>query len=142
MYAHHQDHVHLIEGGKDAFGGRLWVKRDANMDAKFADLTGCGSGIGDNLHVEIDQLHAALFGEDRGVLQWIGDHQVGIEIGLGRHADRLDDRRADRDIRDEMAVHYVEMDQVTAGAHHLVDLGGEDAEIGRQDRGQESGGAG
>ena len=44
------------------------------------------------------------------------------------------DQRPDRDRRDEVAVHHVEVDHPRAGVHHLVDLGAEPGEVGREDR--------
>ena len=49
-------------------------------------------------------------------------------------AQRLADERADREIRDVVVVHDVEVDEVGAGRDDGVDLLAEAREVGRQDR--------
>jgi len=50
------------------------------------------------------------------------DHQMAVEDLVRAVADRLDNWRAEGDVRHEMAVHHVEMDPVRAGAHDRLDL--------------------
>ena len=45
---------------------------------------------------------------------WIFDLQVHVERNLRDPFDRLDDRRSDRDVRDEMSVHHVDVDEIGA----------------------------
>ena len=65
------------------------------------------------------------------------DHQVTVEHSPGLVnlvADRLDDHGADRDRRDEVAVHDVDVDSPRAGLHDRAHLLAEACVIGRQDR--------
>ena len=67
------------------------------------------------------------------------DHQMDVER-LGRvRAERLHHRRADGDVRDEMAVHDVDVDPVGAGLVDRAHLLAEPREIGGQDRGGDEG---
>ena len=84
---------------------------------------------GDRVGAGLDELaHVAL-----GAL----DHQVHLEHRarlahlLG---ERRDDQRADRDRRDEMPVHHVDVDHPRARVEHLPHLLAQAAEVGRQDR--------
>ena len=65
------------------------------------------------------------------------DHQVDVEDAAGLVdpvGDRGGDQRPDRDRRDEVAVHDVDVDHPRTGVHHLADLGTEPREVGREDR--------
>ena len=65
------------------------------------------------------------------------DHQVAVEDaarGVDLFADRLHDHRADRDRRDEVAVHHVDVDHPRARVHHGLDLLAQPRIVGRQDR--------
>ena len=62
------------------------------------------------------------------------DHQVHVERP-GRDAlDRADDRRANGDVRHEVAVHHVDMDQVGAAPFDRGDVAPEVREVCREDR--------
>jgi hypothetical protein len=65
------------------------------------------------------------------------DHQVHVDDrAAGVHAlgDRLDDQRTERDRRNEVAVHHVDVDHPRPGPHHLIDLAPEPGEVSRKDR--------
>ena len=60
------------------------------------------------------------------------NHQVHVERD-GRHlVDRPHDQRAERDVRHEVAVHHVEVQEVGAAALHALDFGCERPEISRE----------
>ena len=63
----------------------------------------------------------------------VGDHQVNIQRDLRDPLQRSDHRWADRDVRHEVAVHDVDMDQISAAPLHGGDRRSEGGEIGRQD---------
>ena len=68
------------------------------------------------------------------------DHQVDVDRAAGvvdLVGDRRRDQRADRDRRDEVAVHDVDVDHAGAGVDHLADLGAEAGEVGGEDRGRD-----
>ena len=65
------------------------------------------------------------------------DHQVDVDRAT-RVVDEVRDRgrhqRPDRDGRDEVTVHHVDVDEARAGGHHLLDLRAEPREVGGEDR--------
>ncbi len=73
----------------------------------------------------------AGFGKGRDVVVWIFDHQVAIEGHLcNRFAQRRHDRRADGEVRNEMPVHDVEMQDRASAVDGGERFGAELREIG------------
>ena len=64
----------------------------------------------------------------------LADHQMHVERHAGDPLQRGDDRRADRDVRHEVPVHHVDVNQVGAASFDPRDLVGQPREIGREDR--------
>ena len=64
-----------------------------------------------------------------------GDHQMDIDRQRGRLADDLDDRRPQRQVRHEVAVHDVDVDPVHSGVLHGPHLVREMTEVSGKDRG-------
>src|SRR5262249_52942356 len=65
------------------------------------------------------------------------DHQVDVDRPAGVMdlvRDRAGDQRADRDRRDEVPVHHVDVNDPRARRPDLLDLGAEPREVGRQAR--------
>ena len=86
--------------------------------------------------VDSDVVGAGI-GERGNLPLGVLDHQVHIDDPAGRvHliGQRLDDQRPHGDRRHEMAVHHVDVDDPCPGGHHLLDLGSQTREVGRQDR--------
>ena len=77
---------------------------------------------------------AAGFGERLEIGVAGRDHQMRVKDLLGVRAHRLDDVGAVGNVRNEMAVHHVEMDPVGAGGIDRADLFAKPGEIRRQDR--------
>ena len=83
----------------------------------------------------------AAIGAGRGevVEQHLGvvDHQVTVQEQIGVGAQRFHDRRANGQVRHEVAVHHVDVKPI--GPARLGRGGGigQSSEIGRQDRGRE-----
>ena len=68
------------------------------------------------------------------------DHQVDVDRrGDAVLAQGLADERPDREVRDVVVVHHVEVDPVGAGREHRVDFVTETGEVGRQDGGGDDG---
>ena len=59
---------------------------------------------------------------------------MDVERQLRRAADRLDDERADADVRDELSVHHVHVDPVGARRFHRAYLFAQTGDVGREDR--------
>ena len=122
-----------------ASAGVLGVDRDAGQAAELADRGQGAVGVRGRLEVEGDRVGAGL-GEGLDLALRLLDHQVDVERAAGvvdLVGDRGGDQRPDRDRRDEMAVHHVEVDHPGAGVHHLGELGAELREVGREDRGRD-----
>ena len=63
------------------------------------------------------------------------DHQVHVEGQIGRPLRRVDDQRADRDVRHEVPVHDVDVHPVRPTVRDGPDVVREAAEVGRKNRG-------
>ena len=74
-------------------------------------------------------------GTELGILRCpavgIFDHQMYVHRQIGDFADALDDRLAQRQVRDEMMVHHIDMNQIRIGDGLEVTL--KIAEVGGQD---------
>ena len=76
----------------------------------------------------------AGFGESGNEVVGILNHQVAVEGNTGNcFAQRRDDRRADGDVRHEMPVHDVHMQNGAAAVDRGLRLRAEPGEIGGQD---------
>ena len=64
------------------------------------------------------------------------DHHVNVDRQVGHLADRLDDRHAVGDVRDEVAVHHVEVEGSGPGRFDRSHLRREVAEVAQQQRRQ------
>src|SRR5207249_9259355 len=82
--------------------------------------------------------HVGAAGGELGqVLLGLHDHQVEVERQPRALADRVEDRKAHRDVRDEAAVHDVDVELIGAGGFDPGDLLGQDAEVGGENRGRD-----
>ena len=76
----------------------------------------------------------ARLGEHRNKLVGILDHQVAIERQLSRLAQRLHYRRPDREVRDEVAIHDVHVDDMSSALGRGAHLLAQSSEISRKNR--------
>ena len=60
------------------------------------------------------------------------DHEMAVEGLIGTRPQRLDHRRAERDVGDEMPVHHVEMNPVGVRGDDVLDFLAELGEVGRR----------
>ena len=74
-----------------------------------------GARVGEFLHVRVDRR----------------DHKMHVKRSLGVRLDGANDERSDRDVRHEMPVHHIHMDQVGAGRFNCRNLGAKLREISR-----------
>ncbi len=61
------------------------------------------------------------------------DHEMDVERKFGVFSHRRDDRRPERNVIDEVAVHDVEMQPIGAGFFGAMDLGFETGEVRGED---------
>ena len=85
--------------------------------------------------LDLDRDHiGSRLGEGGDELVRILDHQVAVERQIGNGPDRFDDRRAEGDVGDEMAVHHVHVDNGAATGCGSADLISKMREVCGQDR--------
>ena len=89
--------------------------------------------MGQGFDVEAHPVRARV-GEGVDVAVGVLDHQVDVQRQPGGAADRLDHRRADRDVGDEVPIHHVEVEERRPAALGPRDLLGEAAEVRGEDR--------
>ena len=81
----------------------------------------------------------AGFDEQRRVFVGVRNHQVNVQYALRDFADRFHNRRADRQVRDEVAIHDVDVQHGCASALHARDFFAKAREVGRKDGGKDVG---
>jgi len=100
------------------------IESDAGKAAQIAYRSQGPIRVWRRLAMEGDRVGAGG-GEGLDVALRRLDHQVDVDRaagGVDPVGDRGRDQRSDRDRRDEVAVHHVEVDHPRAGVHHLLDL--------------------
>src|SRR5579883_2668096 len=68
----------------------------------------------------------------RDVLVWIFDQQVAVKRQICGFAKRLDHRRPERDVGNEVTIHHIHMDDAAAAALCRCDLVGKAGKISRK----------
>src|SRR5438132_402549 len=71
--------------------------------------------------------------ERRNVFVGIGDHQMNIQRKLCCILYRSNNRRTEGDVRDEMTIHHIHMNQMCTRLFDLSNVFTERSKIGRQD---------
>ena len=79
------------------------------------------------------QESAPAFGEVVEQVARVVDHQVAVEVEVGARAQALHDRCADREVRHEVPVHHVDVQEIGLRSDPL-DLVGQLGEVRREDR--------
>jgi len=131
---HDQDEVDVGGDLLERANGRRGVQNDAGLCAQGLD--GVDRAMEVRQHFDMHRDHAgARLGECVEVLVGIHDHQVNIQRNLRDSPNRFHDRRSDGDVRDEMAVHDVDVDQIGAAALGRADRVAKRGKVGCQDRG-------
>jgi len=87
-------------------------------------------------HMDRDHVRAR-FHERRDVAVRFLDHQVHIERPGRDVPDRPDDRRPDRDVRHEVPVHHVDVNEIRAAAFDGRNVAAEGREVGGEDGGSD-----
>ncbi len=86
--------------------------------------------------LDVDGNHLrACFRKLRRVCAWVADHQVGVDWQTGKSGKRFDDGQTDRDVRNEMAVHHVNVQDARTATFDGTDFFAKTREVGRQNRG-------
>ena len=131
VHAHRQQQIDLVEIRLHRVERRRRVVRQTDSHAERAHLVEQRTRI-----AELDVHRAAIGAGVRERVEEVGgivDHQVAVEEQLGVLAHRLDDRRPDGEVVDEVAVHHVDVQQIGV-VGDPVDVGREAGEVGRENR--------
>ena len=137
MHRHHQRLVNLVQIRREAFDGRLRIQDDRVLETQLADSLQLHVQVAVRLDVHLDRL-----GAGRGELLQIEigarHHQVdvAVEAGSGPLCER-DDVGAEREVRDKVRVHDVEVQRLGARGLGPENLVREPSEIGREQRRQD-----
>ena len=132
-----QDDNHEIERAQireDRLGGRLRLEGHADLCAGGADRRDRLPRIAVAFEME-GEVIAARLGERLGIKQRIGDHQMHVERQRAHSLQRPDDGDSDRQIRDEVPVHHVDVGKIGAAAGDRLDLRLQIGKIAGQKRG-------
>ena len=129
-------HEHVVEVADDLFeraDGRRRIDRDAGQRSQLLDEMQRPMEVGQHLGMNRDPRRSGV-DERLDVAIGVENHQVHVERNLGHLVDGLHDQRSERDVRHEMAVHDVQVQQVGATPFDLGDLRCQRGEIGREKR--------
>ncbi len=114
--AHHEDLLEPVEERFDGGERRLGTDRRTHRDTETVPFADHRPGVGARFDVKDQRVGPRLI-ERLEVAERVLDHKVNVERPLRTGSHRRDERRAERDVRDEMPVHDVEMERV--GAPHF-----------------------
>ena len=134
--AHHQHEVDEVENMRDRGGRRRRIEGDPGLLAERPDRLQRAVEMRPGLGVD-----GQAIGAGGGEIGEIGidrrDHQMHVE-GLGRDMpDRLHHLRTEGNIRHEMAVHDIDVDDVAASRHDVADRFAEPREIAGENGGED-----
>src|SRR5690606_35208853 len=132
---HDQDQVYLGDEFLERMNRRGRVDGHTRAGAALADAPDGAVQVrrgfnvyGHDRRTGIDELVDIAVG--------FGNHQVHVERNRRRATERADDGRAERDVRDEVAVHHVDVEQLDAGLLHARDFFAQTGEVGGEQRGR------
>ena len=123
----------MTEKGADGIGGRRRLEDQPGRQAKPADGGQRGRHVAFGLDVEGNRIGPGL-GEPLGVAVGVRQHQVDVEAEFDGPADGGNHVGSKRQVRDEVAVHDVDMQGVAARGLGPPGAVREVAEIGGQQR--------
>ena len=136
MDGHAEHEIGALGGRRGLLDRSVRAERDADAEPERARRGDRSRRVLAGLDVERDAV-AARLGDRLEVALGVLDHQMAVEHGapgVHQRRDRREDDRADRDLRDEMAVTGVEMEDPGARLHERAELCAESREVGRVDR--------
>ena len=115
-------------------GGRGGIEGDPGPSAGFADAAHRAVQVRRGLDVDADHVGAGLDVVGQAPLGRL-DHEVRIQDQGRDPAERPDDRGADGQVGQEVAVHHVDVDDGGAAGFDLPDRFAQVGEVGRQEGG-------
>ena len=137
MDGHDEQDVDLVEKWLDRFKRRRGIQRQTGATASVANFLQSFFDMMFRLRLDVDcDGVCAGFDKSRRVMIGMLDHQVDIERKLGLLAHKIDNRRPEGNIIDEMSVHDVAMNPIGAGFFSGADFIGQAGKIGRENGGR------
>src|ERR1051326_1667745 len=114
VHGHHQNVVAKLDRRRQRLGRRGGVDGDARLRSAVADAL--QSALQMTLGFDVNRDHVRAGVEERADVELrLLDHQMTVERQRRRLADGLHDHRSDRQVRHEVAVHHIEVQEVGAG---------------------------
>ena len=132
--AHHQNQVDEVHQIVEHFDRRARIEHDARFPAQTANRLERAVDMGPRFRVDSNDIRPGL-GKRFQIRVDRRDHQMDVERLVGVRPQGFDHRRADRDIRDVMPVHHVDMDPVRARSVDRAHLFAKPCEVGGKDGG-------
>jgi hypothetical protein len=133
IHAHHKNVVNQWKNFVEDMDGRTRVYHYAGLRPMRSDETKRAIKMGASFLVNRDPIDS-YFSQYRDKFVGVFDHQVTVE-GNRRHlAESGDNRRPDREIGDEVAVHYVKVQNGRSTLNGSLSLRAEAREISRENR--------
>ena len=138
MDGHDEQDVDLVEEGLDRFKRRRGVQSQTSATTGVANFLQSFFDTMFRLRLDVDcDGVCAGFDKSRRVMIGMLDHQVDIERKLGLLAHKIDNRRPEGDIIDEMSVHDVAMNPICAGFFSGANFIGQAGKIGSENGGRD-----
>ena len=129
--AHHEQQVQISEHLNDTRQRRRRVQRHAGAAAHLADVDELSLKMGRYLLMDGNAAGASCR-EIIEVSLGLHDHQVTVEGQIGELANRLDDLRAECNVRNELTIHDVDVNPVGAPSLAHRDLVRQTREVRRK----------
>ena len=133
LHRHHEEQVHFREEGDRTAERRRGIQDQAGLHARVPDRADRRPDVVIALHVDREIVDPRLR-EGRHEMLRVGDHQMRIEGDLRQGPDRRDDGGPHREVRHEVPVHHVDVEQVGARVRGFLHLFAEPVEPRGQDR--------
>ena len=138
MDGHDEQEVDPVEEGLDRLKRRCGIQRQTGATTSVANFLQSSFDMMFRFRLDVDcDGVCAGFDKSRRVMIGMLDHQVDIERKLGLLAHKIDNRRPEGNIIDEMSVHDVAMDPISAGFFGGADFIGQAGKIGSENGGRD-----
>ena len=134
VHRHDEDEIEAIQNVSERVLRRVGIEGDAGGGPELSDPAQCSAEMGTRFDVHCDDVSTGV-DEHLEKVVGIGDHEVNIDGSLCGGAHSLDDEGADRDVRNEVTVHDVDMNPISARGHDISNVVGQSTEVGGEDGG-------
>ena len=135
IHRHDQHQVHVRDDFFNGAQGSRRVERDPGLDPKLFDALNRAVQVGTGFRMYRQIIGSGLgkVGND-GVR--VRDHEMDVEWESSHFVKRFDNGRTDREVRHEMPVHHVHVQQVGSRGFHRGDFIGQVRKVRGESKGQ------